>query len=241
MKFLTKGGAVAAAILGSVIFAFGGIPWAIPLLFFFVLSSVLSILARHFQPELSASFAKDERRDAMQVIANGGLGGILAIVSVVADSHIVGMMYAGSLAAVTADTWGTEIGVLLRGTPIDICTFRRVAPGSSGGISLPGTVGSAAGALCIVLAAGPLLMAPTTQSQFIVLAGGMTGSLVDSVLGSRWQLQYRCKLCGRLTELTRHCATATEYYHGYRWMTNDAVNLICSATGMAISALFVHL
>ena len=57
--------------------------------------------------------------------------------------------FLASVAAATADTWGTEIGRLSSKNPVDIITFQPLQMGESGGITLVGTLGSFAGAIII--------------------------------------------------------------------------------------------
>jgi len=68
---LSVSGAVAAAVLGAVVFGLGGIPWAIVLLAFFISSSGLSRLSGKRKTALNEKYSKSSRRDAAQVLANG--------------------------------------------------------------------------------------------------------------------------------------------------------------------------
>ena len=52
----------------------------------------------------------------------------------------------GALAAVNADTWSTELGVLSSGRPRLITSLKPVEKGTSGGVSLVGTLAALAGA-----------------------------------------------------------------------------------------------
>jgi uncharacterized protein (TIGR00297 family) len=139
---LTNNGAVAAAILGSVIFGFGGLSWAVLLLTFFISSSLLSHAFRRRKLDLDEKFQKGGQRDWGQVVANGGLALALVLVHVGWPSATwVWWTYAGALAAVNADTWATELGVLNRARPRLITTWRKVERGTSGAISLRGHTG----------------------------------------------------------------------------------------------------
>ncbi len=75
---LNKSGAVAATIVGTIIFGVGGWQWAVLLLTFFITSSALSRLFRKRKEGLSEKFSKGHERDAGQVLGNGGLATFLA-------------------------------------------------------------------------------------------------------------------------------------------------------------------
>ena len=64
---------------GGLIFGLGGIPWAVLLLAFFISSSLLSRAFAASKFVLAEKFAKGSRRDYGQVLANGGLGALLAL------------------------------------------------------------------------------------------------------------------------------------------------------------------
>src|SRR5207237_5024631 len=96
-------------------------------------------------------FSKGSERDIGQVAANGGLGTLLALAYGLTPSPALRRSlragFTGTLATATADTWATELGVLSPRPPRLVTTGKRVAPGTSGGISLLGTAASALGAL----------------------------------------------------------------------------------------------
>jgi uncharacterized membrane protein len=67
-----------------------------------------------------------------------------------------------------------------------------------------------------------------------VTAAGFLAALADSVLGATLQAQYRCPVCGKNTERKNHCrGAAADRISGLRWISNDVVNLLCSAAGAA--------
>jgi len=69
---LTRGGALAAFVVGSVTYASGGIPFTAILLAFFVPSVAVSRIGRTRKRAL-VDIGKGGPRDALQVLANGGV------------------------------------------------------------------------------------------------------------------------------------------------------------------------
>lgn len=238
---LATSGAVAACILGGLTVAGGGWNWGALLILFFVTSSALSKVADRKKPGHGDIAARGSRRDAVQVLANGGIPALFALLNWVDPREIWYVAFAAALAAAAADTWATEIGAFSPHAPRLITTLASVEPGRSGAISLFGTLGSAAGALLIGGVAG--VLAPNTISHDLVLiaivgAGGFAGSMIDSFLGATLQAIYRCPHCGKLVEAPVHsCGTRTELAHGYRLMTNDLVNALAVTGGVVIAVL----
>lgn len=238
---LSESGVLGAVLVGTMIYGFGGAIWFSLLLTFFISGSCLS----HIQPEkkqqVVVEFAKTGKRDFWQALANGGLGGLLAALSGrCLPRSMAFIMFIGVMATVNADTWATEVGVLSKKSPRSIITWREVPRGTSGGISLLGTSAAAVGALLIgVVAQMGLLF--VGQSSLITLAasliGGLAGCFIDSLLGATYQVIYRCPVCGAETEKQLHCGKPTVYLRGLKWLNNDAVNLLASASGGFVAAL----
>jgi uncharacterized protein (TIGR00297 family) len=237
---LSVRGAAAASLVGGLIFGLGGIPWAILLLIFFISSSLLSRAYTRRKVALSEKFAKGSRRDHGQVLANGGLGALLALIYwYFPDVPVLWIAYAGAMAAVNADTWATELGVLSPSPPRLITNWRIVTRGTSGAVTLVGYLASLAGAGLIGLAAvffTPSL--PLLMLLLIVVVGGLAGATVDSILGATVQGVYYCPQCDKETESypLHHCGTETRQVRGWRWLSNDLVNLVCSCVGAGIAA-----
>ncbi len=236
---LSPSGAVAAAISGGLIFGLGGLPWAVLLLTFFVTSSGLSRAYKKRKSSLAEKFSKGSRRDWAQVLANGGLGAILAIGYAIPPHHDwLWLAFAGAMAAVNADTWSTELGVLSAVPPRLITNGRQVERGTSGGITLVGMLAELAGAILISIAAILFTTGPKSLAFLIIILGGLAGSTFDSFLGATVQAIYWCPACQKETE--RHpihtCGTPTQQIRGWRWVNNDLVNLSCSVIGAVITA-----
>jgi len=245
-RALSPGGALAAFVLGSIVFGLGGFSWAVVLVVFFVTSSGLSFLFKKRKAGVEADFSKGGRRDAGQVIANGGVAGAAVLVHVLApQSALPWVAYCAALAAATADTWATELGVLSRKQPRLMTTWKVVPAGTSGGISVVGTAAAALGALMIVVV-GLVFWPSGLGSGYerwilsaIVLLGGLAGSLVDSLLGATLQAIYWCPTCQKETEKhpQHSCGARTTQMRGLPWLNNDWVNLACTGSAAALAGI----
>jgi uncharacterized protein (TIGR00297 family) len=242
---LSVDGWFAASLVGGITFGLGGLPAAILLVAFFASSSLLSRAFPSSKIQVAVNFAKGGRRDWAQVAANGGVAtlGLIASVMGWVPESIAWIIFASSLAAVTADTWATEIGVLSAGKPRLITTGKRVPRGTSGGISLLGSLIALIAALGIAILAWLLGMTIITVIPLITLCG-LAGSFVDSALGATVQAIYYCPKCKKETERypLHFCGTPTALHRGWHWLDNDWVNFL-SATFSALLAvvLFVFL
>ena len=236
---LSRSGAWAAAITGSLIFGLGGLPWAAMLLTFFISSSALSKAFKWRKTAVNEKFSKGSQRDWEQVLANGGLGTLLVIFyTLFPEEPIIWFAYAGAMASVNADTWATELGVLNPHRPRLITNGQPVEPGTSGGISLYGTLATIGGAALIGLVGAAF--SPVGGRFSLILAatfGGTCGSLFDSLLGATVQTIYRCPQCNKETERhpTHTCSTETIQIRGWNWLNNDLVNLLASIVGAMIA------
>ena len=234
---LTTSGAAAAAIVGGVIFGFGGFPWASLLLLFFISSSLLSRLFKEKKKSVSSHFSKGAQRDHGQVLANGGVAVVLVLLYWFYP-HLdwLWAAFAGSMAAVNADTWATELGVLSPSSPRLITNGKSVPKGTSGGVTLVGYLATLAGAGLIALASG-LFTRPAEAVIPLIIVSGLVGATVDSILGATIQGIYYCPMCDKETESSpeHHCGTRTTHLRGWQSVNNDIVNLLCSLTGSVVA------
>jgi uncharacterized protein (TIGR00297 family) len=235
---LSKSGAAGALIVGTIILGLGGWVWGVLLGLFFVSSSLLSHFKEEEKRTAAEKFDKGHQRDMGQVLANGGVAAVVALLSFIAPSQLWFPIFIGVMATVTADTWATELGTLAKSPPRLVTTGRRVEVGTSGGISLLGTLVSLTGGIMIGLLAGLLAPAVTgLQGALIGGLGGLTGSLFDSLLGATVQRIYFCDVCGKDTERRVHkCGYATRPFRGWSWLNNDLVNLFASMAGGLVAA-----
>ncbi|HSW35271.1 MAG TPA: DUF92 domain-containing protein [Candidatus Limnocylindrales bacterium] len=248
-RLLTRSGAVAAFALGLVVFGFGGWNWALILIGFFISSSGLSLLFKKKKKFADKMYAKGSRRDAGQVLANGGVAGAIALVSVMfPDSIIPWICFCSALAAANADTWATELGILNHKPPVMVLTGRPVEPGTSGAVSLVGTLAATAGAALIGLLAwlvNPMgeVMSEGLWQIGLVLITGVAGSFVDSIFGATVQAIYTCPNCKKETEQhpLHDCGKSTTIVRGWNWLNNDLVNFACTLSSSVLALILLQI
>jgi len=252
---LSRSGAIAAVVVGTITFGIGWLPYAIVLLAFFVPSVVLSRIGRAQKKRL-IDIGKGGARDAWQVLANGGVATLCVLYLLWDDWFGPALVFAGAYAAATADTWATEIGTLARGKPRSILTGRPIATGLSGGVTFAGMLAQAAGALWIGLVAAACMpvfwtldhegffriTAFAAKPRFgievllLVTIAGFVGALADSVAGATIQELRSCPKCDRTCETDPHaCGTATQRVRGIRGVNNDVVNFFATAVGALVA------
>ncbi len=198
MKWLTAAGAAAALAVGTATVI--GVGWR----------GVLLLLA--FLVSGSLWTKGGGRRTAAQVFANGGVAALAALLG-------SWPAFAGAIAAAASDTWATEIGAHSRTPPRLITNGTAVSPGTNGGITILGTAGGVLGAVLIAgltHALSPRGTAPGLTHPghlaVVVAVAGVTGMLVDSLLG------------------------ATVQGPEDRWLDNNGVNLAMTLAGAGIAA-----
>lgn len=233
---LTRDGALAAVFVGTA--AIGGLQLAgaIVLFAFFLPSVALSRVERARKRAILTDIDKQGPRDAVQVLANGGVAALCALLASQGIPHAPAA-FAGAFAAAAADTWATEIGTAFGGTPRSILSMRPIAPGLSGGVTLIGTLGELGGALSVALLAGIVGMA----GIIVVALAGIAGATLDSLLGASLQSLRFCPVCRRPCETPTHsCGNLSVPLRGIPFLGNDAVNFAATLTGALIAATFAR-
>jgi len=249
IKALSLSGAMGAWLLGTVVFGLGGVEWMIPVIMFFVFSTLLTKVGKKHKKKLETIFEKTGNRDIYQVFANGGI----AMIATMCWHFLAAtwpniemfwyMIFLGAIAAATADTWGTEIGAFSTHEPVSIKTFRHVPQGTSGGLTIIGTSGALFGSFLIAVTGKYALLFfadidMSWNAVILIAVAGLLGAFVDSFLGATIQAQYKCPTCGKQTEKTSHCGNETiPLVTGNKWINNDVVNFINTAAGGLLGAL----
>jgi uncharacterized protein (TIGR00297 family) len=201
-KALDLFGSIFMIIMGIVIIFTAGVHWLILIFLFLILGLVSTKYKHQYKKDIGVY---EGTRTQKNVISNGRVPFIMA-----AFGNYGGFI--GSIATATADTLASEIGVTVQ--PRLITTFKKVPPGTDGGISVLGTAAGIIGAGIIGVAAYLLGIIPDPFLTLkISIIAGTVGCFVDSILGA--VLERR------------------------NYISNEYVNLIATITGAALGIIMV--
>ncbi|MDE1847301.1 MAG: DUF92 domain-containing protein, partial [Candidatus Micrarchaeota archaeon] len=151
---LDKAGVLSAIILGALILFFGqgmGLYFLGVILLFLVLSGAVTWLGRKRKLAIGVY---QKYRSWRNVLANGIMPLLIAAfyyfnlsLGVVPPGFIV-VSYVASVAAITADKFSSELGVLA-GRPMMLLTMKKVRQGTSGAVTAAGVGAGILGSLLI--------------------------------------------------------------------------------------------
>ncbi len=215
-------GTILAIIMALIMLVFGiltsnfalGLFYICVMAYFLILSAIVTETKRVYKKSIKLY---QKSRGIYNVLANGLMPFIIVVLIFVFPSikMILLVAFIASVAAVTADKFSSEIGVI-NGRPFSIITFKRIEKGVSGGISLLGTIAGFVGSLLISFSVFLLPLLNFNLSAniliflfFIVLISGFAGTIIDSFLGyfeengigNKFTTNFICSLAGALIAL----------------------------------------
>jgi uncharacterized protein (TIGR00297 family) len=180
---LTSTGAAVASLIAIAIYAGSGFAGIAFLGAFFIMGIAATSWNRKKQ---KIFFRKEsEQRDALQVIANGGIAGILGLLILLFPDleTILILMMACAFSSATADTVSSELGMIYGKASFNILTWRRDIKGENGVVSFEGTLLGIVGSMAIAVIYS-ILTEPWLLPFFIIVISGTAGNLADSFLGA---------------------------------------------------------
>ena len=251
--WLTVSGAIAAGFLAFVVLFLA--KWSIfPLVIFLVLGSLAGKIRANAKEGGDAKQGK--ARDHWQVLANGGIFMLLAMLAFLNESgwlesflgihtevlrfsetcHLLALI---SLSVSCSDTLSSDFGRVWGGSPRNIITGKRLIKGVSGGVTGAGFVGAFLGAVSIAIFVfwTELSSLGSSVSAFwLVAVFGFIGSILDSVLGVLFQVKYSDEMGNQVdsSDSGRRSMAA-----GYRWVTNDVVNAITGVLMLLVAVMYL--
>ncbi len=181
-KVLDRLGIYAAAALGLIVGSLGHWTWLIILLGFLATAHKATKWRFDEKLEKGLSESLDGHRSWGNVVANGGLPGLIAILAFILDDHENGIwIFSAAVAVAASDTFASEIGCLDERVRM-ITTFKQCEPGVNGGFSPNGQLAAAVGS--IIIAALTFIANQNLELAALVALLGWLGCQVDSVLGA---------------------------------------------------------
>lgn len=144
-NILTRRGSFVTFLLGFYFAGITGWHWLTPVLIFFLSSSAFTKLHH----AVNGGGNKSTPRNAWQVIANIIWAIISSVLFLFTQNELFILFFIAFVAAVTADTWASEIGPLLNKRCFSLLKMRTVPAGTNGGISFFGSLVALIGATVI--------------------------------------------------------------------------------------------
>jgi uncharacterized protein (TIGR00297 family) len=188
LQILDVRGAVASFMLGLLIAFVGGLGWLLLMAVFTGIAFLATRVHLDRKRRLGVAEPAGAERGFANVLGNG-LAPALAVLATFLDGDAARLAYATAVAAVLADTLGSEVGVLSDRARDALPPFPASKPGRNGAVSALGQFATAFGAILIALAAIPLLGIPS-EHAWVPAVGGFVGGQLDSLLGASLERDY---------------------------------------------------
>jgi uncharacterized protein (TIGR00297 family) len=183
-RTVTRSGALAGVVVGALIYVGGGAGAWLLLLVTFIAASVTSRSGIARKERLGIAEERGGRRGAGNAIANCGVAAVAAICAVTTPYPAEALCaLVAALTAGGSDTIASEIGKAWGRSTFLVTTLRRVKPGTSGAMSVEGTVAGLLGAIALAACGAALGVIPFS-AVLPVVAAATAGALVESALGA---------------------------------------------------------
>lgn len=185
MRGVNRSGALAGGVACFLLFADAGLPAFATLAALFLLTWVSTRLGYRRKSALGLA-ERPEGRNAGQILANLAVAAICSVVFSASGNRVWLVAAVAALAEAATDTVASEIGQLRGQIARLITTWERVAAGTDGGITIPGSFAGMGAGLVIASVATIGGMIPPSGA-WIPAAAGFAGMLIDSILGATLQ------------------------------------------------------
>ncbi len=183
-KTVTVPGAIIGAGIGVTVFVGAGAAGWLLLFASFLCAAAVTRLG--YRRKLAAGIAESRggRRGAGNAIANTGLAAWAAAIALgMSDPSLARLAIVAALVTSASDTVASEIGKAWGRTTWLLIGFRRVDPGTTGAVSMEGTLAGMAAAVALAAIAAALGLIPIGWAGLVV-AAATVASLVEGVLGA---------------------------------------------------------
>lgn len=245
-RALTAGGALCAFVMGVTVFWTTRAEGFLLFMLFFLSCNVVGKISKRLRKgKTEIAEKKGHRRDVMQVVANGLMTTIAALLWFFTSKTVALIMFGAAVAEATSDTFAGEVGRLSKSGPVSIRNFRPVPVGMSGGVTFLGMVGAFLSSAMIAFCWYIWFQGVSVYAAVLVCLMGFAGAVMDSYLGASVQAHYIDPDTGMLTENDEKDGRKLELAQGIRWVDNDMVNLMSnvfsSVFALGMGALIVKL
>ena len=228
LQLLNTGASYMLSYFIAALFYYGGIRSYVSLMIVF---SIIILIEKVFGKKtntVTESINKEfGERNEMQLVANCLAAVVMICIYGTTGNAAFLIGFYAAIAETIGDSAASDLGVLSKHEPVDICTLKTIQRGISGGVSLLGTCAGLG--VCVISGITYLAIFKGTWIGVAdIIIAAFLGIILDSVIGSTIQAQYFCDICGTFTEKTVHCGTETKLVKGWAYIDNSKVNIICN-------------
>lgn len=186
---LSRDGSLMAWALGIYFIGVLGHRWILPVLFFFITSVVFTRLHAVAMKKPATTI----RRNIWQVLANIIWALASSILYLITRQDLFIYFFIAVVAAVTADTWASELGPIFNKRSFSLADLRWHPAGATGGISVAGTLAALAGSVLVAgfsywlffgMDGDPGHTTRHIQMIAILAASGFLACFADTLLGA---------------------------------------------------------
>ncbi|SIR67484.1 DUF92 domain-containing protein [Natronorubrum thiooxidans] len=185
-------GMLTGILLGLLTIVLGGYGWFVVLISFFAIGGLSSKFRYEQKTTLGVAEDNNGARGSGNVLGNAAVA-IVAVLGYASssatlfpgdpDPTLFLFAFAGSVSTAMSDTLSSEIGSVFD-TPRLITTLEPVEPGTDGGVTWQGEVAGIVGATVVAGISYVLFPEVTAIGAGIIVAAGIVGMTVDSLLGA---------------------------------------------------------
>lgn len=236
LKLIKYYGSLVSLLVVFIFYYFGGLKSLIYLLVCYFLSVVCVVIRKFIKNNKELLVEKEKGKNAIQILVNGLFASVLMIVQFHIKDIRVLIMSLIVLSANLIDSISSDIGTLSSSKPYDFIRRKYVETGISGGVSLLGTLSALVCSIVLGIYIALLNNVNIIYSIFFSLVI-LSGTIIDSILGSLIQRKNICCVCGKIVEKRTHCNTYVLHHSGIKFMNNDLINLLSSLFVTLISLL----
>lgn len=184
---VSRSGLVAGALIGIVVYLGAGWEGWLMLVAAFIAATATSKVGWERKVRLGIAEARAGRRGAGNALANCLVSAVAAIVAITSPyQEAAWLALVTGLTAGAADTVASEIGKAWGTRTVLAIGFRPVPPGTSGAISLEGSLANVVGAFVMAVLAAALGLIAFRLAPLVVCAA-LAGSYVESILAATFE------------------------------------------------------
>lgn len=188
LELLTGAGALSSFLIGIIIGTLGSLSWLLVLVSFTLAGFVVTHIDMAEKARLGLQEGKRGERGHINVLAVGLPPCLLAAAAFLMGeqgSVAAAVGYISVISVAASDTVASELGMKYEKVWL-ITSFKRVPPGTDGGISVMGTFWALIGAVAASLLGWIIIFPHNILSPLLLIPilAGFVGCLVDSLLGA---------------------------------------------------------